>query len=157
YVSGQLLAFIAYAWRYAWTFRTVSQFRAASVLGLARSQSSFPCYSLPAAVLRSFALSTPNFALAYVESTGVAGDLSRAQSLLALPIGLVGIALAQVFQEKASRERAQSGSCWNSYKRLFVALAVASPPTFAVLALAAPQLFVLYLGEQWKDTGHVAQ
>lgn len=157
YVVGQLLAFIVYTWFFWTTLRVVGAFGAASVVALARKNSSFARFSLPASLLRSVALATPGFALAYMGSVDVAGHLSRAQSLLALPISLVGMALAQVFQEKAVWERAQTGNCWGSYKKLLTALAVGSPPAFALLALVAPHLFVVYLGDHWKDTGYVAQ
>src|SRR5262249_45302149 len=98
-----------------------------------------------------------NLALPYMGAMDIAGHFSRAQSLLALPIGLIAIPLTQVFQEKAARERAQSGSSWVSYNRLLATLAVASPVMFAVIALAAPWLFVIYLGPEWKDTGYIAQ
>jgi O-antigen/teichoic acid export membrane protein len=157
YISGQLITLVIYGWHYLATFLAIGRLPAASVIALAKRQSNFPLYSLPATVLRSIALVIPSLALAYMGSVDVAGHFSRAQSLLALPIGLIGVALAQAFQEKAAREREQSGRCWMSYKRLLTALAVASPVMFAVIALAAPWLFVIYLGPQWEDTGRIAQ
>jgi O-antigen/teichoic acid export membrane protein len=157
YISGQLLVLVMYVWRYLDTFPAVCRIKRPEVIALARRQASFPLYSLPANVLKSVALLIPNFALPYMGAMDVAGHFSRAQSLLSLPINLIGIALAQVFQEKAARERAQSGSSLTSYIRLLATLAVASPVVFVVIALVAPWLFVIYLGPQWKDTGYIAQ
>jgi O-antigen/teichoic acid export membrane protein len=157
YVLGSLLVFVLYAWFYADVLRSLPGVAPVALLALARRNLSFPRFSLPASVMRSVALSTPNFALAYMGATELAGHLTRAQSLLALPIGLIGMALAQVFQEKAARELTQEGACWRSYKKLLTVLSLASPLGFVVLAFFAPQLFVLYLGPQWVYTGYVAQ
>jgi O-antigen/teichoic acid export membrane protein len=157
YVSGQLIVLVIYVWRYFGTCLAVCRIKGPEVLTLARCQASFPLYSLPANVLRSIALVVPNFAIPYMGAMDVAGQFSRAQSLLALPINLIAMALAQVFQEKAARERARSGSSWVPYSRLLATLAITSPVMFAVIALTAPWLFVIYLGPQWKDTGYIAQ
>ena len=157
YIIGSLITFVFYAFRYPSTFKNFSGLGFSRVLVLARRHSSFPIYSLPANVLRTLALTIPNWALVYVGETDIAGQLSRAQSLLALPIGLIGIAVAQVFQQKAVQERALRGDCWLLYKRLLTILAFGSPILFGVLALAAPQLFVLYLGDHWKGTGDIAR
>jgi O-antigen/teichoic acid export membrane protein len=157
YVSGQLIMLVMYVWRYFGTCLAVPRIKGAEMLALARRQASFPLYSLPANVFRSIALAVPNFAIPYMGAMDVAGQFSRAQSLLALPINLIAMALAQVFQEKAARERSRTGSSWVSYNRLLAALMVASPAMFVVIALAAPWLFVIYLGPQWEDTGYIAQ
>jgi O-antigen/teichoic acid export membrane protein len=154
---GYFVTLLIYSWYYRCEFLAIGRISFALLFGLAKQHSSFPLYSLPANVLRSSALSIPNFALTYLGAVEIAGHFSRAQSLLAIPIGLMGTALAQVFQEKVARERATTGSSWRSYKRLLVVLSVFAPVIFTTLALASPWLFGFYLGPKWKDTGHIAQ
>lgn len=157
YVIGQLIGFLVYVWWFRGTLNKIRHFTFPHVLKIAYWQSSYPLYSLPASVFRSVAMATIGFVLVWMEAADLAGHFSRAQSLLAMPIGVVGMALAQVFQEKAARERAQTGNCWGTYKQVLLALVIASPPAFGLLALAAPKLFVFYLGSHWEQTGYIAQ
>jgi O-antigen/teichoic acid export membrane protein len=157
YVSGQLVPFAAYGLRYRATFGGARGFTVTRIPSMARGQFHFPMYSLPATVLRNLALSIPPLSLTYIGATDLAGHFSRAQSLLALPIGLTATALTQVFQERAVRERVQFGDCWHTYRRLLISLSIFVPPVFLLLAIVAPKLFVIYLGVRWENTGYVAQ
>lgn len=157
FICGQFVTFLLFSARYFKLFSEVTNHGKAAVLLTAKKHLDFPRFSLPAQFLRNFAMTIPNYTLAFLGATSMAGHLARAQSLLVMPINLVGNALAQVFQERATREKSNSGSVWTTYNRLFLCLLVLSPPAFIMLALAAPYIFVVYLGPQWSETGRVAQ
>jgi O-antigen/teichoic acid export membrane protein len=97
------------------------------------------------------------YRLVFLGATELVGHLSRAQALLALPIGLVGTALAQVFQQRAAQEMAQTGTFWATYKSLFLVLAIGALVVVSGIALGAPQFFTVFLGPQWERTGAIAQ
>lgn len=157
FICGQFVTFLLFSARYFKLFGEVTSHSKATVFLTAKKHIDFPRFSLPAQFLRNFAMTIPNYTLAFLGATSMAGHLARAHSLLVMPINLVGNALAQVFQERATREKSNSGAVWTTYNRLFLSLLVLSPPAFIMLALAAPYIFVIYLGPQWSETGRVAQ
>lgn len=157
YLAPQFVAWAVYLWRYFDTLRVVRRAPRGWVIGVARENQQFPRFGLPANMLRNLSMGTPMYGLAFLGAAELAGHLSRAQALLTVPTGLVAMAIAQVFQQRAVQEMAKSGTFLPSYKRLLLTLSVGAPPVVAGLAFIAPAFFTIYLGPQWESAGVLAQ
>lgn len=117
----------------------------------------FPLYTLPTALLGSFTQNTPIYALDFLNAKTEAGLYLRASQLLTMPINLIGGAIGQVFQRRATEDYQTRGSCRPIfYKSLKLLLLVALGPTL-VLAFFAPDIFAWFLGPKWADAGGMAR
>src|SRR5690606_7728230 len=112
----------------------------------------FAIYSTPAAVLNGVFSRLPTVLLPLFFSWSVVGYYGRAFVALAVPLGLIGNAVAQVFfvhAGEARRAGGLSGLTAQVHARL-VMLGIA--PTLAVM-IAGPDLFAVLFGELWRDSG----
>lgn len=118
----------------------------------------FPLFLAPAGLVNILGIQAPVLMIAYWYGSSVAGHLGMTQRVLAVPLGLVGAAVGQVYLghlAKAKR-REQEG-----LSRLFAqsskALAVVGVSTVAVLVALGPWLFDTVLGSEWAVSGTYAQ
>lgn len=108
-------------------------------------------------LLNVLGLQLPVLFIAGIYGSSVAGWLGLTQTLLALPVALLGQAVAQVYLGELSRSIRTGGN----YRRLF-ALATRNLLIVAVLlavalAALAPEAFAFVFGERWRTSGLYAQ
>ncbi len=155
-VSGQAVAAVvvgSLAWK---DLRETSLPNLAQLRSLARRYRNFPLFSGPSAVLNSMSSQLPAFLLFVFFDTAVVGYYAQAYALLAVPIGLVGSSVAQVYFEKAARLRSERGLgelTETVFRRL---VEIGMLPTLLILA-AGPQLVQFVLGSDWATAGEYAQ
>ncbi len=117
----------------------------------------FPIYTMPTGFISSATLNAPIFALTVIHSHSGIGLFNRANQLLGMPLGLIGGAVAQVFQRRAAQDIHASGNCRQLFKKtLLMLFGVGVIPTL-LLTVAAPSLFGWFLGPKWVDAGAIAQ
>ncbi len=114
----------------------------------------FSLFSAPAALVTATTARLPYLLLPlfFLESDRILGLLGQASNALALPLGLIGGAVGQVFFVHAAR-RARDGSVAplsDSVHRRLVAIALF--PTL-MLMLAGPSLFAFVFGNEWVEAG----
>ena len=118
----------------------------------------FPLVFAPAGLLSTLGLQLPLLLVALLYGSAVAGWLGFTQRVLALPVTLLGAAVAQVFVGELARAargdpgRVRSLFVSTSRRLAIVGLIVAGP--FVVLG---PQLFSLVFGSAWLHSGQYAQ
>ncbi|MCZ7438585.1 oligosaccharide flippase family protein [Micromonospora sp. WMMC241] len=128
------------------------------LLAVARRYRRFPLLMAPSGLLNVLGTQLPVLLIAYWYGSTVAGWLGLTQRVIAMPVALVASAVAQVYLAEiagAARQQPAAG------RRIFLAASrrlslVAAPSAVAVL-VAAPTLFSLVFGSQWRSSGGYAQ
>jgi O-antigen/teichoic acid export membrane protein len=125
---------------------------------LARRYVRFPKLSVVGALLNNGGFFVTRVALFNLFGAEANGQFALADRLIALPLGLVIVALSQVFTSHFSRllreDRIGAGIYLRSTVR-YAAL-VGLLPLIIGTALA-PQIFIFILGPQWTEAGEFAQ
>ncbi|HEY5565122.1 MAG TPA: oligosaccharide flippase family protein [Rhodothermia bacterium] len=155
-VLGQAAAatmLTALSWRRIWegALPTWENLRAQAV-----RYRDFPIFSGPSAMLNSMSSQLPAFLLFFFFDAAVVGHYAQAYALLAVPIGLVGTSVAQVYFEKAARCRMEGGLdalTLRVYHRLFE---IGLFPMMVVM-IAGPDVIEFVLGADWRTAGMYAQ
>lgn len=116
----------------------------------------FPVYHSWAGVLHKIGTELPLILFAGLFSPAAAGLYMLAHRVLAMPMQLLGKAVADVFFSSAS-EAQRNGDLAPLVSSIHHKLAhIAMPPTF-VLLIAGPDLFALVFGAEWRQAGEIAQ
>lgn len=123
-----------------------------------RLYAKFAAALVPAGVINALGIYMPVLMLAALYDSHAAGTFGLAQQVVSLPLLLLGQAIGQVFLgELASRRRSSSLSLRQLFDRFSLRLwALSALVTLSLLLL--PRLVLpLILGQNWSETGAVAQ
>lgn len=121
---------------------------------LAARYRQMPLLNLPAALVDSVRLNGISLLIGAF-SLGSVGQFNLAWRVLQVPIILINGAISQVFFERLARVR--RGEMLPLVRAAIRRALLLSVPSFAVLYLAAPWLFVVAFGEQWSMAGDFAR
>ncbi len=114
----------------------------------------FPLYLVPSGLLNTFGQQMPVLIVAYVYTSTVAGWFGLTQKSLAVPVALMGTAVAQVYLANASRVWRDTPS---QLSGLFDAaskrLALAGSGLLILVVATAPWLFPTIMGRRWAESG----
>lgn len=124
------------------------------MLEAARSHSNFPKYSIFSSALEMAAMQMPLIFFPMLFGPAVAGWFALSQRVTKAPLNLLTRAVGDVFRQEASRRYVDSGGCRKLFLETFKRLAGISVIPFAVLFIAAPELFSFVFGETWRIAGH---
>jgi O-antigen/teichoic acid export membrane protein len=118
----------------------------------------FPLLLAPSGLLNVLGHQLPILLIAYWYGGAVAGWLGLTQRVLAMPIALVGAAVAQVYLAELSRAaRANSGRARSIFLGASKKLALIAAPGLLVVVVIAPAVFSVLFGEEWESSGVYAQ
>lgn len=118
----------------------------------------YALWTTPTSMIEQVSQASPILVLSlWGNMLAIVGHYNRARGLLMLPVGILGGAIGQVFFRRAAQDMADNGHCRPLFWRLIAGMTVISVPSFAILALIAPQLFVFVLGPQWAEAGGIAR
>ncbi len=120
----------------------------------ARRHRRFAAFGVPAALLNAAGVHAPVIVFAWFFGMDVAGWFALGQRVIAIPMSLVGHAVAQVFTgEVATLAREAPRDLRKAFLKVSASLmAVGLAPT-AALALTGPTFFRLVFGEEWAEAG----
>jgi O-antigen/teichoic acid export membrane protein len=125
---------------------------------VARRYRRFPLLLAPSGLLNVLGMQLPVILLAYFYGTSVAGWMGLTQRVLAVPVTLVGTAIAQVYLAQLARSR-RSGldSAASLFGRASRSLLAVGAVVGLVLLVGGPQIFALVFGRNWEISGRFAQ
>jgi O-antigen/teichoic acid export membrane protein len=140
--------------RNRWTvFRAVKM---RGVMQAAGRYRRFPIYSTWGGAFNTAGTELPPLLFAALFSPSAAGIYMLAHRVLAMPMTLIGKAIADVFFSHAAdarRENRLAPLVADIHEKL---AHIAMPPAL-ILVLAGPELFTLVFGENWRQAGEFAQ
>lgn len=116
----------------------------------------YPLFSSWSGVTGQAAQQAPMLMFAVLFSPVEAGLYSLAYRMIGLPGSLVGTAVANVFLPHAA-DAYREGQLGGLLTKMHAVLAQLAMPVAAMLAVVAPEMFVLVFGSQWREAGHYVQ
>jgi O-antigen/teichoic acid export membrane protein len=118
----------------------------------------FPQLLAPAGMLNALGISAPTLLIAAFYGGAAAGWFGLTQRVLALPVTLVGQAVAQVYLSELARSRRDlHGNARALFRSTSLHLAYAGAAGATVLVLAGPLLFSAVFGSSWTTSGEMAR
>lgn len=126
---------------------------------LARRYRRFPMLLAPSGILNAAGVYVPVILFATLYTSQVAGWFGFTQRMLALPITLVGQAVAQVYLSELaqSRRRGGGGRQLALFRAASARLMIVGGAGALCLILLARPVFPLVFGEAWRESGAMAQ
>jgi O-antigen/teichoic acid export membrane protein len=128
-----------------------------SIKTVAAKYRRFPIYSLPSEVINLFTSQLPVYVLAVFVGPSVVGLFDRSRQLLELPIKHISGAVGEVFRQRAARTYEIDGNCIELFRETFLQLSKLAIIPFLVIVFWAPDIFAFVLGDDWRDSGAIAQ
>ncbi|EAR07894.1 oligosaccharide flippase family protein, partial [Reinekea blandensis] len=126
-------------------FRVVSKYR------------SFILYRAPQAFLNASSQGLPVIMLSMYFGLESAAFYALGRAVLALPINIVGQAIADVYYGITAKKVREGVGIYSSLLKLTLGLLIVSIGPFFILYLYAPLIFSLVFGEQWELAGVYSQ
>ncbi|KTE41472.1 hypothetical protein ATE62_06265 [Sphingopyxis sp. HIX] len=158
YFLGQLAAFL---WVWIGNRDAIAGLRGLSwarMRAAGHAHRNYALWTTPTSMIEQVSSASPVLVLSlWGNMLAIVGHYNRARGLLMLPVGILGGAIGQVFFRRGAQDMARAGHCRPLFWKLVAGMTAISAPTFLLLALIAPQLFVFVLGPQWSEAGHIAR
>jgi len=117
----------------------------------------FPKYSMPAILANSLNTNLLNILVSNLFSVATLGHYSLVNRVLGLPSTFVGNALSQVFFQRVTEEKRNTGIGIKAFDATVKNLALVSGPAFIVMYFIVEELFAVVFGEQWRIAGQYAK
>lgn len=123
---------------------------------VAKKYRDFPIFSTWAGFANTAGMQLPPLMLAAMFSPAIAGFYALAHRVLALPSGLIGGAIGNVFYINAAEDH-RKGQLQPLFENVLDKLVMVSIPIMVMLVFAGPILFEFVFGADWKQAGIFAQ
>ena len=123
---------------------------------VARRYKRFPLYSTWGGAFNTAGQHLPPLLFAVLFSPSTAGIYLLSHRVMAMPLAMVGTAIANVFFSNAAEAR-RKGELAPLVAAIHDKLAQIAMPAALVLIIAGPDLFRIVFGDQWKLSGEFAQ
>jgi O-antigen/teichoic acid export membrane protein len=118
----------------------------------------FPLLLAPSGLLNVLGRQLPILLMAYWYGPAVAGWLGLTQRVVAMPVAVVGGAVAQVYLGELSQAaRSDPARARSILLRASARLALIAVPGAIILVIAAPAVFPFVFGAEWQPSGRYAQ
>lgn len=119
-----------------------------------KKNNQFPKYSALEALANSAAIQLPILLIAALALDAEAGYLILAIQIIAIPVGLIGGAVSQVYLAHASEKYTKGDLTQYTYKCILQLMKIGVIPLF-LLCLLAPTIVPFIFGEAWQRTGEM--
>ena len=121
-----------------------------------REYKKFPQYYIWAALLSTLSLYLPGILLSAYFSPSIAGYFSMGQSVLRLPVALIGNSIGQVFFQRGAKSF-HEGKLAQTVEETFKRLVVFSVFPMLVIMIIGKELFIIAFGSEWAAAGSYSQ
>lgn len=119
-----------------------------------KKNNQFPKYSALEALANSAAIQLPIIIIAAFSLDAEAGFLILAMQIMAIPLGFVGGAIAQVYLAHAPEKYSKGELSQYTYKCIFQLIKLGIIPIF-IICFLAPSLVPIVFGSAWGRTGEM--
>ncbi len=127
------------------------------VFNVAREYSMYPKYNTPQALINSFSQTIPIFALTVFFNPAIAGFYTLSHRLLSMPMSLVSDAVRKVYFQKASSQYNKGEKLFDGFLKIMLLMSILGLIPTLIVVFFGPDLFMLFLGENWSYAGVFAQ
>ena len=127
------------------------------ILRSAKKYIKFPLFETVTVLLRVLSIQAPIFLLTSLFSPTVCGLYAKATYLLILPTVVIGQSMGQVFFQESAAAKAAKINLAGLFEAVFNRMITIGILPFAILAIIGPELFELFLGSRWAESGVYTQ
>ncbi len=120
-----------------------------------RRYKDFPLFSIWAALLNTLTINLPAILITYYFGPAVAGFYALGNRVIQIPLNILGQSLSQVFFQRASEEKNNTGSIKITLEQTFKILFLGGLPIVIIMAGIAPSLFGIVFGSKWYTAGKI--
>lgn len=128
----------------------------ATVRTVSRTYRRLPLFTFPSSIVFSVGRYVPLLILPWFFGAGTTGLYALTERVLQTPMTFIGAHIQSVFLSSCAELKA-SGKLPNTALSLLETLVRLGMPTFAILAVVAPEAFALVFGEDWRAAGSFSQ
>lgn len=122
----------------------------------AREWLRYPIWVTPTALLNQASVGAVSPFVAWLYGAAVAGQLSLAMRMLAVPSVFLGQAVSTVFFPKMAQMSRDERDLLPSVESTARVLLIVALPVFGFVVLLGPELFALVFGPEWRYAGVIA-
>jgi len=127
------------------------------IIKSAKKYIKFPMLDTWSVLLASLSAIAPILILTTFFSPTICGLYAKALYLLLLPSIVIGKSVGQVFLQESAAAKAARKNLAGLFETVFNRMITIGTLPFAVLAIIGPELFELFLGTRWTESGVYAQ
>lgn len=153
---GQVVGLTVLAWQF-WRRDRCGTTTLAAMKAQAWRYRDFPRFTVWADLINLGSTQLIALMLPRMFGLAVLGAYAMSQRVIAVPFTLIGSAVAEVFRGRASRDYTEQGNCREIFDQTLKRLTLLGMVPFALIVIAAPSLFAVVFGEQWRMAGTIAQ
>lgn len=113
----------------------------------------FPKYVMTGKLINSVSCAIPLFYLGAVFTKEELGFFSMSNTIIAVPISIITIAVSDAYRQRANEDYNNYGSCRHILVKTIVPVSIISLVGFSILFIISPFLFEIILGSQWINAG----
>ncbi len=128
-----------------------------SLKELAKRHYDFALYRSPQVLINALSQSLPVLLLAAYSGPAAAGFYALGRSVLGMPTALIGKSVTDVFYPRINEAALNRERCDRLIIKATVALAAIGFAPFGLIVAAAPWIFALVFGEEWREAGNYAR
>lgn len=128
-----------------------------SLRRVAARYSDFPKFSIASALAQTASLLLVGAFLTRFYSAEILGQYSLVTRILAIPLALIGGAVAQVFFQRASASVRESGGMLPLFRQTLLSLSAISAVFSIAFFFLLPGVFAVAFGDQWREAGDLAR
>lgn len=154
-IIGQVLALIPLYFSYRQSDLKSHTF--SEISNISKKYINYPKFLIAAHTLNASAVQLPSAILGSIFNAHSGGIYNIVQRVLGLPSSLISSAIGDVFRQRASHNYNLGISNRPIYLSTLSKLTFIGAPAFSILFFAAPIIFPVIFGPQWKDAGIYAQ
>jgi O-antigen/teichoic acid export membrane protein len=127
------------------------------ILSSAKKYIKFPMFDTGSILLGMLSNLAPIWLLTSFFSPAICGLYSKATYLLLLPSIVIGKSVGQVFLQESAAAKAARKNLAGLFETVFNRMITIGTLPLAILAIIGPELFKLFLGTRWTESGVYAQ
>jgi len=127
------------------------------IMALAKRYKDFPKFSMWASLINSLSHHLTNILISTFYDITTLGFYSLTQRLLAMPSGLIGGSISQVFFQQATKEKQETSTAIHTFNSTIKKLLIIGIPSFGILFFIVEDLFAFVFGEEWRMAGIYAK
>ena len=128
-----------------------------SIKKVAKDQIEFPKFNTIPTLLNSIGLFIPVIIINKFFSEGDTGQLDLSRQVLAIPLSLISMSLAQVITQKAAESKNENRSIKKEVNQIIIGLVGAVIVGVIVMELFSVEIFSFVFGPQWSMAGEITQ
>ena len=124
---------------------------------LMKKYKDFALYSAPASLVDSISQQLPLIFIFYIGGESINGLYFLAARLISIPTSLIGVSFGQVFYKDITSHINSDRPIMPLFTSAIKKLSLVAVPIFILIYFLSPTIFPFIFGEEWKESGNIAQ